>query len=349
MLSPDGTLLWERDLGDSSYATPYVDAAGNVYAGSDADVFFSFDRDGKERFRVATNGDLDTGIVEGPDGTLAFAAGRELWSVRSDGTVRFRFRANGKIFTTPAIADDGTIYVGSQDDRLLAVAPDGRLRFSFGTRGDVDGSPAIADDGSVVFGSDDRHVYCVESDGRARWSVDLGGMIRAPAAFARDGTIYVSVFGPRTRLVALSPIDGSSRWEFELGRADSSDVGVASGVLVDRDGNLYVGAHDDFVYSLTPGGALRFAHATRGRRRCVSDLGAGRDVARRWTGRRAARVALTKLSKRPAVRYGFLPGQSFENRADDFDGSAEVVGFDASAFPPRERISWRRISRAAST
>ena len=32
-------------------------------------------------------------------------------------------------------------------------------------------------------------------------------------------------------------------------------VGLA---LVDRDGNLYVGADDDFVYSLEPGGRMRW-------------------------------------------------------------------------------------------
>ncbi|MFO0695793.1 MAG: PQQ-binding-like beta-propeller repeat protein [Polyangiales bacterium] len=264
VLSADGSRLFRADLGAPSYATPYVDPEGRVYAGSDARLLVALEPDGRERYRLETSGELDTGIVPGPDGTLHFAAGRELWAVFPDGRVKYRYRAEGKIYTTPAIADDGTAYVGAQDDRLHAVTPEGLLRFAYATRGDVDASPAIADDGSIVFGSDDRHLHRVDARGALVWSIDLGGMIRAPVALGRDGTVFVSVFGPRTRVVALALEDGRIRWEFELGQAHSADVGVASGVLVDRDGNLYVGAHDDYVYALTPDGRLRFAYETSG-------------------------------------------------------------------------------------
>lgn len=262
-LTPYGRRRWVRELGGPIYSTPLVDERGHVYVGSDARHFSSFTTEGELRWRIPTEGDADTGATLSPEGLLHFAAGRELFAVATDGTIRWRFRAGGKIFTTPAVADDGTVYVGAQDDHLYAIAKDGTERWSYRTNGDNDSSPVIGDDGTVYFGSDDRHVYALSPEGQLRWSKELGGMVRAPVALGRDGSLYVGVFGPRPRVVCLDQRDGAERWHFAVTIADTSEIGVASGVLVDRDGNLYFGAHDDYLYALTPDGELRWAFEAR--------------------------------------------------------------------------------------
>lgn len=264
VLSPQGALQWKRDLGGRVYATPYLDRDGNVYVGSDGDAFWSFTRDGRTRFRLATEGDADTGATPSPDGrTIYFGAGSDLWAIGADGTVRWRFRARAKIYSTPAVADDGTIYVGSQDDHLYALAPDGRMRWSYRTGNDNDSSPVVGPDGSVYFGSDDERVYALDASGALRWSRDVDGYVRAPVAIG-DGVIVVATFGPRPRVWSLDAESGEVRWAFPVSTADSSEVGISSGPLVDREGSIYVGAHDDYLYSLTPGGELRWIYRTRG-------------------------------------------------------------------------------------
>ena len=263
-VTPAGRLKWKKDLRDRVYATALVDASGAVYVGSDADVFWSFAPDGTLRWKLETEGDADSGAVEGPDGRVFFAAGPDLWAVKKDGTVDWRFRANGKIYTTPAIDDDGTLYVGSQDDHFYAVAPDGRMRWSFATHGDNDASPVLGDDGTIYFGSDDKHVYALTRDGGLRFSVDVDGYVRAPLALTLDGSVLVAVFGPRPRLLCLDGATGDVRWFFPVTTADSSEVGIASGPLVDREGNVFVGAHDDYLYAVTANGDLRWALEAQG-------------------------------------------------------------------------------------
>jgi outer membrane protein assembly factor BamB len=263
-VSAHGVLRWKRNLGDRIYATPLVDDDGNVYCGSDADVFTSFSPGGETRFRIETEGDADTGAVMAPDGTIHFVAGRDLWAIEKDGTVKWRFAARGKIFSTPAVDDDGTVYFGSQDDWLYAVAPDGRLRWSYHTRDDNDASPVIAGDGTIYFGSDDQHVYALSRDGDLVWSANVDGYVRAALALDSRGGVVVGVYGPRPRIVDLDARTGELVWFFPVTVTDSSEVGVHSGALVDRSGNIYVGAHDDYVYSLTADGQLRWIHATGG-------------------------------------------------------------------------------------
>ncbi|MCB9601452.1 MAG: PQQ-binding-like beta-propeller repeat protein [Sandaracinus sp.] len=258
-LTPYGRERWSRELGGPIYSTPFVDDQGNVYVGSDARAISSFTSEGDLRWRLPTEGDADTGLTQGPNGRLHVAAGAELFALERDGTVRWSFRASGKIFTTPAIADDGTIYVGSQDDHLYAISPDGELRWSYRTEDDNDSSPAIGDDGTVYFGSDDRKVYALAPDGTLRWSAAMEGMVRAPVGLGPGGAVYVGVFGPRPRVVCLDAADGHERWHFGVTVADTTEIGVASGPLVDRAGNVYFGAHDDYLYSLAPTGELRWA------------------------------------------------------------------------------------------
>jgi outer membrane protein assembly factor BamB len=263
-IGPNGILRWKKPLEGHVFSTPAIDARGNVYVGSDGDSFFSFSSSGELRWRLPTEGDADTGVVIAEDGTIHFGAGRDLYAVSSDGDVRWRFRALGKIYSTPAVDDDGTVYVGSQDDRFYAIGPDGRLRWEFRTRDDNDASPVLADDGTIYFGSDDRHVYALDRDGQLKWAADLDGYVRAPIGIGPDGSILAATFGPRPRIACLETRDGSVRWSFSVRHSDSAEVGISSGPITDAEGNIYVGAHDDYVYSLTSRGTLRWIFATRG-------------------------------------------------------------------------------------
>ncbi|MBC7173101.1 MAG: PQQ-like beta-propeller repeat protein, partial [Polyangiaceae bacterium] len=265
-LDARGRELWKRDLGGPIYSTPYIAPDGTLYVGTDAGYLYALDSSGEIRFRLATEAEADTGVVPAPgrDGLLHFAAGKDLWAITRDGRVRWRFRARSKIFTTPAIDEDGTIYVGSQDDHLYAIAPDGDLRWAFEANGDIDSSPVIGDDGTIYFGCDDRRLYALDRDGRLKFKVQLGGFVRAPAALGPNGTVLVGVFGPRPRLVALGAADGAERWSFAVTVSESNDLGVSSGPLVDREGRIYFGAHDNYLYALTPEGQLLWTFGAEG-------------------------------------------------------------------------------------
>lgn len=256
-LTPEGEVRWRRDLSGPIYSTPAL-IGDRVFIGSDADFFTCLDAaTGEIVWALHTEDDADTGIAIAPDGTLVFGAGRDVFAVAQDGSVRWRFRTGLKVFSAPAIDDDGTVYVGSQDDHLYAIAPDGRMRWRFRAQDDIDSSPAIGDDGTLYFGSDDERLYALDRRGQLRFSTDLDGDIRAPVALGLDGSVIASTHAPRPRVVAIDARTGAIRWEFPITAGDSG-ASVQSGALVDRDGNLYVGADDDFVYALEANGRMRW-------------------------------------------------------------------------------------------
>lgn len=268
VISEEGELVWRRELEGDIYSTPLVTQSGRVYIGSDSDQFWALGPDGTIRWRVRTEGDADTSPVL-CRGVIYFGAGQELWAVREDGSVLWRFEAGSKIFTSPAVwrgdsPSEATIYFGSQDDHLYALAPDGTTRWSAEVGGDIDSSPVLGDDGTIYFGADDRRVYAYTPAGQRRFATELGGYIRAPVALSGDGLVVAGVMGPRPRIVALSAETGEERWEFRLPVTDSRELGVMSGPLLDATGAVYVGGHDDYVYGLSPGGELRWAHAVTG-------------------------------------------------------------------------------------
>ena len=257
-LSQYGRELWKRDLGGPIYSTPLIDDEGNIYVGSDAKHVTSFTSRGEMRWRLQTEHEADTGIVLSPNGLLHFGAGIELWAIQTDGTVVWRFESQGKIFSTPVVDQNGTVYVGSQDDHFYAISAEGEMRWSYRTGDDNDASPMIDDQGHLYFGSDDHFVYSLTREGELRWSADLQGMVRAPLGLGRRGEILVGVFGPRPRLVALDAEQGEVLWYFPVTVADSQGIGISSGALIDREGFIYFGAHDDYLYSLAPNGELRW-------------------------------------------------------------------------------------------
>jgi outer membrane protein assembly factor BamB len=260
-VSPTGERRWV-----AATSGPVWSAAGltgdTVLVGSDADVMLAVGAaDGAPRWRLSTEGDADSAISFAPDGTLHFTAGRHLYAVSPEGQIRWRFQARDTfLLSTPAVDTDGTTYVGSIDHHLYAVAADGRMRWDYRSGGEISSSPVIGDDGTLYFGSDDRHVHALTRDGELRWSTDVDGFVRAPVALGRDGSVLAGVYGPRPRLVALDGATGELRWSFPVGLDTSAEAGVASGPIVDVDGNVYFGAQDDFVYSLTPAGRLRWIH-----------------------------------------------------------------------------------------
>jgi outer membrane protein assembly factor BamB len=257
-VQPDGTRRWTANVLGPVWSSPAA-VGDRVYVGSDADSLFALDRSGHVAWRIPTEGDADGSVSVAPDGTLRFTAGRDLFCVDRGGRVRWRFRAKGVfLLATPAIDSDGTAYVGSLDNYVYAIAADGRMRWKYRTGADVTSSPSIGDDGTIYVGSDDRCVHAIDRDGHRRWRTNVDGYVRAAVAIGRGGSVIAAAYGPTPRVVALDAGNGDFRWTFPIAIAQGAEVGIASSPLVDADGNIYFGAQDDFVYSLTNEGRMRW-------------------------------------------------------------------------------------------
>lgn len=217
--------------------------------------------------------------------------------------VRFSL-AIGPMASSPAIGADGTIYVGTTDGRLVAVATGGTSVVWTATTNDTEGaSPALGDDGTIYVGSSDRKLYAFAPSGAPKWSLDLGAAI-AGVAVGGDETIYAGTTDGT--LAAVSPA-GASRWTYRAGGAitggpsvyagrvyvGSADrklhalstidgklafafetLGAVATPIVASDEKIYVGSTDGKLYALLPSGSLFFAANAQGPVRGAPALGA---------------------------------------------------------------------------
>lgn len=259
----DGSVKFRVPLGGRSYATPCVDARGNVYSASDAKKLFAVRPDGRVAWTLDLDDEGDTACALADDGNVVFAAGRTLYAVTPAGDVAWRFAARGKIFTAPAIGDDGRVYVGSQDHRVYGVDR-GRKAFSVDLGADVDGAPAIDDDGAFVVGTDGGEVVRLDKNGGVLWSAHVGGFVRGPLSIARGGDALAGVYGPRSRVVRLDKTTGAEKGSFEVPGTGALEFGVHGGPLEDSAGQLYFGAQDDTLYAMSAGAELLFTLRTDG-------------------------------------------------------------------------------------
>jgi outer membrane protein assembly factor BamB len=254
----DGAVKWRVPLGGRSYATPCVDAKGNVYSASDAKKLFAVRPDGKIGWTLDLDDEGDTACALADDGTIVMAAGKTLQAVTPNGDVAWRFSARGKIFTAPAIDDRGRVFFGAQDHRAYGV-DHGKKAFAVDLGADVDGSPAIDDDGSVVFGTDGGEVVRLNGEGSALWSARVYGFVRGPLSIARGGDVLAGVYGPRSRVVRLDAKTGAEKASFAVPGTGAPEFGVHGAPFEDAVGQLYFGAQDDRFRALAPAGNLLFS------------------------------------------------------------------------------------------
>lgn len=254
----DGREQFHAELQDRIYGTVLVTDSG-MFVGSDADRFFGLSHRAARRWSLSVDGDADTSAVQTSYGAIVFAAGKVVYAVRADGSVLWRVKAKRKVYSSPAAAPDGTVFVGSQDDRLYAIGRDGKIRFATTLQGDVDCAPSVGDDGTVYVGTDVGTVVALDPErGAVRWTRSVGGFVRGSLTLTRRHTVLAGVYGPAPRVVSLDAATGEELWSFGIQGTGAPEFGVHGSPVEDRDGNLYFGAQDDSVYSLTSEGELRW-------------------------------------------------------------------------------------------
>lgn len=250
-------------LGGPVFGSVVIAPDGALLVGSDGGALHSVGPGGEQRFAYDVGAPVDTAVAVAAPGVLV-AGGRVLHALDAAGALRWSFEARGKIFTTAALDPQGVIHFAAQDHVLYALGPDGVARWRLEVGHDIDGGPMLLPDGRVIVGDDGGVVRCVRPGGVVAWERSLGGHVRAPPALGAADTVLINVHGPRARLVGLDPDDGGLRFEYMFGPADGSAVGTRSGPLVDRDGNIYVGAHDDRLHALDARGQRRWTFTTAG-------------------------------------------------------------------------------------
>lgn len=259
-----GKQQWKYQTQGLVYSSPLVsaDAAGDLFiaVGSDDGGIYALHGNGSLRWKAATtvNGEVASSPALSFDGSVLYTGSG------SDGIYAFNTSNGGRlwrdntssyVFSSPAVGWAGpgqtlqTVYIGTVDGRLLALAHDtGAIRWAYAVGAPVYASPAIGLNGSVVFGCNSGALIALDgSTGALLWQAHTGAFIVSAPTIDAAGNVYTGGYDGVVR--ALSPA-GKPLWTFSTG-----GNAVHSTLALSSEGSLYFGTFDnsDTRSSGTPG------------------------------------------------------------------------------------------------
>jgi outer membrane protein assembly factor BamB len=112
--------------------------------------------------------------------------------------LKWSYATGSPVYSSPAIGLDGTVYIGSDNHKVYALADNGSatptVRWSYTTGAQVNSSPALGPDGTVYIGSYDKKLYALVDNGTTsptlKWSYTFGTPMQSSAILGPDGTVY---------------------------------------------------------------------------------------------------------------------------------------------------------------
>ena len=161
-------------------------------------------------------------------------------TAQQDDRLQWTFETGDSVSSSPTVVDK-TVFVGSNDNNLYAVAADtGEQEWAFETFLFVYSSPTVVD-GTVFVGSTDGNLYAVAADtGEQQWAFETGNSVGSSPTVV-DETVCVG--SNDNNLYALNAETGSQEWAFETGNSVSSSPTVV-------DETVFVGSDDGNLYAL---------------------------------------------------------------------------------------------------
>ncbi len=292
-LHADGTLRWKSAISYAARSSPAIGADGTIYLGSGDGNLYAFNSDGTRKWAFATGSFVDSSPAIGEDGTIYVGSGypnARLYAVTPQGAQRWAFASGtGASFSAPAIGADNTIYAGCYDGSLYAISSDGTKKWSLPIGVVGNAAPAIGADGTIYVGSDDFKLHAIKADGTEKWALATGSDAHSSAAIGADGTVYIgsgdnSLYAvgvapqpPAKPVVSKGPVwptfhhdsartgrsdfstsanAGVLKWAFTVDRSELKSV--SDSVAIARDGVIYSGSGDHYLYAVNPDGTQKW-------------------------------------------------------------------------------------------
>jgi eukaryotic-like serine/threonine-protein kinase len=144
-------------------------------------------------WQVATGSPVESGPATNSSSNSAYVGNNSGVIYEADGAadspVVWKFQGRGAVQGTPVTDGFSTVYAGSADGFVYAVANSGPPLWSYRAGGAVRSGPALADQ-TLYIGSDDGHLHAIDvTTGLQSWSYPTSGKVRSQVLVS-DGVIY---------------------------------------------------------------------------------------------------------------------------------------------------------------
>lgn len=198
-LSPNGTVRWNVQLGNSVKASPAVTSDGIVYALCDGGKLTAIDvENGNVKWTATETGNAGAVAVDG-DGTIFIGTSEGVWAYSSNGTRKWASDAAYAVSARGghiAIGDDYIYVTLLSKAGVVAINKNtGAKAWQYKTaKGDCY-HPVVDGEGTVYFCEKSGNLYAVKKDGTLKWATS-GNVGYTQCGFALDnnGNAYISQY-----------------------------------------------------------------------------------------------------------------------------------------------------------
>ena len=244
----DGSVRWQTPPGsDSAGLTACSD--GTLYTGLvDGTVAAVDPATGAIRWQFQADSAIASYAACGADGSIyaPTTTTKKLYALHPDGTSSWTLDLSDQATSPPTVGNDGTVYVGTLDGHVIAVAPAGTVAWSVTTAAAVT-AIALGDGPTVYVASNDlasTHVLSsIDGTGQVQWSASLSDGIQPPIV-TPDGYVFANLFGGG--LAVVSP-NGNVVDTVPFGASPTS-----FGLAVSSAGLIFAGSGDGKLYAFGP-------------------------------------------------------------------------------------------------
>ncbi len=205
-------------------------------------------------------------------GALACAAGLVLVTASActpDIEKMWEFPTASPLYSTPLVVDDLIVF-GSESGTLHAVDHKGKARWRYSAPSAKIYSRPATDGERIFFGATNQTFFAIDMSGQIKWKFSANERIKSDPAVS-EGVVYTTSYDGH--VYALSAKYGRQKWKFPPAAPDGEapDAGAIApkafsyAAPVVKDGVLYVGNLDGFMYALsTTDGSLKWRYKTGG-------------------------------------------------------------------------------------
>jgi outer membrane protein assembly factor BamB/predicted transcriptional regulator len=235
----------------------------------------------------------------------------------NDGELLWKYHTNGSMDASPTIAADGTIYIGSGDYYLYAIAHNGILKWKYKMENYTQSSVALDKDGNLYFGSQDMSLYSLTPEGTLRWKYQTQGWIESSPVIGNDTVYFGSNGGYRTDdgyLYALG-LDGTLKWKSHAGSP------FWSAPVLGYDGSIYVAPFNNHLYAFNPNGTMQWNIS-------LSTWKSTPAVGPDWNIYIGSGSNLTAIDRFGRILWNYPLGE----QSNDMFGSSPAIGRDGTIY-----------------